>query len=64
MLSFITGSYLANKQEVDYKGLNEAIRVTLASYHQSGMHGASMINLSLSTALTLMINTLLPLGRE
>jgi hypothetical protein len=64
MLSFITGSYLANKQEVDYKGFNEAIRVTLASYHQSGMQGASMINLSLSTALTLMINTLLPLGKE
>jgi hypothetical protein len=64
MLSFITGSYLAYKQEVDYKGFNEAIRVTLTSYHRSGMQGASMINLSLSTTLTLMINTLLPLGRE
>jgi hypothetical protein len=64
MLSFITRSYLANKRQVDYKGFNEAIRVTLASYHQSGIQGASMINLSLSTTLTLMINTLLPLGRE
>ena len=33
MLSFRTGSYLAYKREVDYKGFNEAIRVTLASYH-------------------------------
>jgi hypothetical protein len=37
MLSFITRSYLAKKQEVDYKGFNEAIRVTLVSYHQSGI---------------------------
>ena len=44
MLSIVTGSYLAYKQEVDYKGFNEAIRVTLASYHRSGMQGASMIN--------------------
>jgi hypothetical protein len=64
MLSFATGSYLAYKWEVDYRGFNEAIRVTLMSYHQSGMQGASMINLSLSTMLTLMINTFLPLGRE
>jgi hypothetical protein len=64
MLSFATGSYLAYKREVDYKGFNEAIRVTLASYHQSRMQGASTINLSLSTMLTLMINTLLPLGRK
>jgi hypothetical protein len=33
MLSFVTGSYLAYKWEVDYKGFNEATRVTLASYH-------------------------------
>jgi hypothetical protein len=52
------------KQEVDYRGFNEAIRVTLASYHWSGMQDASTINLSLSTTLTLMINTLLPLERE
>ena len=64
MLSFVTGSYLAYKQEVDYKVLNVAIRVTLASYHRSEMQGASTINLSLSTTLTLMINTLLPQGRE
>jgi hypothetical protein len=50
--------------EVDYRGFNEAIRVTLASYHRSGMQGASTINLSLSTMFTLMINTLLSLGRE
>jgi hypothetical protein len=55
MLFFATGSYLAYKQEVDYRGFNEAIRVTLASYNRSGMQGASMINLSLSTTLTLMI---------
>ena len=64
MLFFVTESYLAYKWEVDYKGFNEAIRVTLMSYHQSGMQGASMINLSVSTTLTLTINTLLPLGRE
>ena len=64
MLSFVTGSYLTYRQEVDYKGFNEAIRVTLMSYHRSGMQDASMINLSLSTTLTLTINTLLPLGRE
>jgi hypothetical protein len=58
MLSFVTRSYLAYKREVDYKGFNKAIRVTLVSYHRSGMQGASTINLSLSTMLTLMINTL------
>ena len=64
MLFFVTGSYLAYKQEVDYRGFNKAIRVTLESYHQFGMQGASTINPSLSTTLTLTINTLLPLGRE
>ena len=54
----------AYRWEVDYKGFNEAIRVTLTSYHQSGMQGASLINLSLSTMLTLTINTLLPLEQE
>ena len=43
MFSFITRSYLAYKWEVDYKGFNKAIRVTLASYHQSRMQGASML---------------------
>ena len=60
MLSLVIGSYLAYKWEVDYRGFNEAIRVTLASYHQSRMQGASMINQSLSTTFTLMIITLLP----
>ena len=64
MLSFVTGSYLAYRQEVDYKGFNEAIRVTLVSYHRSRMQGASTINLSLSTKLTLMINTLFSLEQE
>jgi hypothetical protein len=64
MFSFATGSYLFYKREVDYKGFNEAIKVILASYHRSGMQGASTINLSLSITLTLMINTLLPLCRE
>ena len=59
-LSFVTGSYLAYKLEVDYKGFNEAIKVTLASYHRSRMQGASMINLSLSTMVTPTINTILP----
>ena len=61
MLFVVIGSYLAYKWEVDYRGFNEAIRVTLVSYHQSGMQGASTNNPSLSTMLTLMINTLLPL---
>ena len=64
MLFVVTGSYLAYQREVDYKGLNEAIIVTLVSYHRSRMQDASTINLRLSTTLTLMINTLLPLGRE
>ena len=33
MLFVVTGSYLAYQREVDYKGLNEAIIVTLVSYH-------------------------------
>jgi hypothetical protein len=37
MLSVVTGSSLAYKQEVNYKGFNEAIRVTLVSYHRSGI---------------------------
>ena len=64
MLSFVTGSYLAYRREVDYRGFNEAIRVTLTRYHRSGMQGASTINLSLSTTLTLTINTLLPLEQK
>jgi tetrahydromethanopterin S-methyltransferase subunit E len=64
MLSFATRSYLSYRREVDYKDFNEAIRVTLVSYHRSLMQGASTINLSLRTTLTLMINTLLPLCRE
>ena len=62
MLSIVTGSYLAYRREVEYKGLNE--NVTLVIYHQSEMQGASRINPSLSTTLTVTINTLLPLGRE
>ena len=41
------------KREVDYKGYNEAIRVTLTSYHRSRMKDASTSNQSLSTTLTL-----------
>ena len=33
MLSVVTMSYLPYKQEVDYRGFNETIRVTLMSYH-------------------------------
>jgi hypothetical protein len=33
MISFSTGSFLAYKWEVDYRGFNEVIRVTLMSYH-------------------------------
>ena len=62
MLSIATASYLAYRWEVDYKGLNEAITLTI--YHRSKMQGASMIKTSLSTTLTLMINTLLPLEQE
>ena len=64
MLPVVIVSYLPYKWEVDYRGFNKAIRVTLASYHRSRMQGASMINPSLSTTLTLMINTLLPLDQE
>ena len=35
MLSVVTMSYLPYKWEVDYTGFNEAIRVTLVSYHRS-----------------------------
>ena len=55
MLSIVTGSYLACKQEVDYRGFNEDIRVTVVSYHQSGMQDASISNQSLSTMLTLQL---------
>ena len=48
----------AYRREVDYRGFNEAIRVTLAGYHQFGMQDTSTGNQSLSTMLTLMINTL------
>jgi hypothetical protein len=54
----------AYRWAMDYKGFNEAIRVTLVSYHRYGMQGASTINLSLSTTRTLTINTLLPLEQE
>jgi hypothetical protein len=64
MLSFTTEFYLSYRQQMDYKGFNKAIRVTLVSYHRSRMQGASTNNLSLSTTLTLMINTLLPLEHE
>ena len=53
MLSFVTVSYVPLQTEVDYRGFNEAIRVTIVSYHQAEMQDASMINLSLSTTLTL-----------
>ena len=33
MLFVVIVSYLPYKQEVDYRGFNEAIRVTLVSYH-------------------------------
>ena len=33
MLSIVTASNLPYKREVDYRGFNEAIRVTLVSYH-------------------------------
>jgi hypothetical protein len=62
MLSVEIGFYLAYRQEVDYKGLNES--VTLTIYYRSEMQGASTINPNLSTTLTLTINTLLPLEQE
>ena len=55
MLSVVTVSYLPYKWKVDYWGFNEAIRVTLVSYHQSGMQDASTSNQSLSTTLTLQL---------
>ena len=55
MLSVVTASYLPYKREVDYRGFNEAIRVTLASYHRSRMQDASTSNQSLSTTLTLQL---------
>ena len=33
MLPIVTVFYLRYKWEVDYRGFNEAIRVTLTSYH-------------------------------
>jgi len=41
MLSITIGSCLANRQEVDYIGLNKVI-VTLAIYHRSRMQGESV----------------------
>jgi hypothetical protein len=55
MLSTVTVSYLPYKWEVDFRGFNEAIRVTLANYHRSGMQDASISNQSLSTTLTLQL---------
>ena len=55
MLLVVTASYLPYKQEVDYRGFNEAIRVTLMSYHRSRMQDASISNQSLSTTLTIQL---------
>ena len=55
MLPVVTVSYLPYRREVDYRGFNEAIRVTLASYHRSEMQDASTSNQSLSTMLTLQL---------
>ena len=55
MLPIVTASYLPYKWEVGYRGFNEAIRVTLVSYHRSGMQDASTSNQSLSTTLTLQL---------
>ena len=55
MLSIVTTSYLPYKREVDYRGFNEAIRVTLASNHRFIMQDASISNQSLSTMLTLQL---------
>ena len=55
MLSVVTMSYLPYKQEVDYRGFNEAIRLTLVSYHRSRMQDASTSNQSLSTTLILQL---------
>ena len=43
------------KWEEDYRGFNEAIRVTLVSYHRSKMQDASTSNQSVSTTLTLQL---------
>ena len=61
MLPIVTASHFPYKWEVNYRGFNEDIRVTVVSYHRSRMQGASMIHPSLSTMLTLKIDTLLPL---
>ena len=45
----------AYKWEVDYKEFNEAIRVTLVSYHRYIVQDASISNQSLSTTLTLQL---------
>ena len=52
----------AYKREMDYNGstMLYSIDVTHTIYHRSEMQGASTINLSLSTVLTLTFNTLLP----
>jgi hypothetical protein len=55
MLFVVTASYLPYKWEMDYIGFNEVIRVTLVSYHRSGMQDASTSNQSLSTMLTLQL---------
>ena len=55
MLPIVTVSYLPYKREVDYRGFNEAIRVTLARYHRSKMQDASTSNQSVSTTLTLQL---------
>ena len=55
MLSIVIASYFPYKREVDYRGFNEAIRVTLVSCHQSKMQDASTSNQSLSTMLTLQL---------
>ena len=55
MLPIVIASYLPYKQEVNYRGFNEAIRVTLVSYHRSRMQDASTSNQSLNTMLTLQL---------
>ena len=35
MHSIVTASYLPYKRKVDYRGFNEAIRVTFMGYHRS-----------------------------
>ena len=53
MLPVVITSYLPYKWEVDYGGFNEAIRVTLVSYHRSKIQSASTINLNVSVVLRL-----------